>query len=433
MVRAAAKNHASVAVVTSPSAYRADRRRRSATAASPWPSGARWPRGRSPTSPSTTWRSRSGARRSWRPTTTWWPAFAGLALRRSTALRYGENPHQPAALYADPARAGRAGPGRAAARQGDVVQQLRRRRRGLAGGERLRRAGGGDHQARQPVRHRGRRRRRRGAPQGARVRPGVGVRRRDRGQPAGHGRAGRAGRRDLHRGGGRAGLRGRRGRGAGRRRRTSGCCGRRRGPPAPAEWRQIVRRRAGPDRRPASTPPATTRRLAAGRRRRPADEESSRPGVRLAGGALRSSPTRSCSPPTAPPSGVGMGQVNRVDSARLAVSRAGAERARGFGRRLRRVLPVRRRPAGAHRRRRPRGRPARRLGPRRRGRSRRPRRPASRCTSPAPATSSTEGPRLVAGSGTIHRCESRTTTRAPWSGSSSNRPACSPGHRPWRR
>ena len=53
-------------------------------------------------------------------------------------------------------------------------------------------AGRRDHQARQPVRHRGRRRRRRGAPQGARVRPGLGVRRRDRHQRAGVGGDGRA-------------------------------------------------------------------------------------------------------------------------------------------------------------------------------------------------------------------------------------------------
>src|SRR5207237_1950844 len=32
-----------------------------------------------------------------------WPEFAGLALTRQAVLRYGENPHQPAALYADPA------------------------------------------------------------------------------------------------------------------------------------------------------------------------------------------------------------------------------------------------------------------------------------------------------------------------------------------
>jgi phosphoribosylaminoimidazolecarboxamide formyltransferase/IMP cyclohydrolase len=32
-----------------------------------------------------------------------WPEFAGLATRRKSTLRYGENPHQQAALYVDPA------------------------------------------------------------------------------------------------------------------------------------------------------------------------------------------------------------------------------------------------------------------------------------------------------------------------------------------
>src|SRR3712207_4838352 len=32
-----------------------------------------------------------------------WPVFAGIALQRSNTLRYGENPHQQAALYVDPA------------------------------------------------------------------------------------------------------------------------------------------------------------------------------------------------------------------------------------------------------------------------------------------------------------------------------------------
>jgi phosphoribosylaminoimidazolecarboxamide formyltransferase/IMP cyclohydrolase len=32
-----------------------------------------------------------------------WPAFTGMTLRRSAVLRYGENPHQRAALYVDPA------------------------------------------------------------------------------------------------------------------------------------------------------------------------------------------------------------------------------------------------------------------------------------------------------------------------------------------
>ena len=42
-----------------------------------------------------------------------WPEFAGIALHRGTALRYGENPHQEAALYLDPA----APPGLAQAEQ----------------------------------------------------------------------------------------------------------------------------------------------------------------------------------------------------------------------------------------------------------------------------------------------------------------------------
>ena len=58
-------------------------------------------------------------------------------------------------------------------------------------------------------------------------------------------------------------------------------------------------------------------------------------------------------------------------------------------RRLRRLLPVPRRPRGAHRGRRQGSRPARRLHPRRSSHRSRHRRPASPCTSPAPATSST--------------------------------------------
>ncbi|MDT5035692.1 MAG: phosphoribosylaminoimidazolecarboxamide formyltransferase / cyclohydrolase [Micromonosporaceae bacterium] len=102
MVRAAAKNHASVAVVTTPSAYplivaalddggfTLDQRRRLAArafadiaeydvAVADWTAAELAP-----------------------PEGGLWPEFAGQALRRSAFLRYGENPHQPAALYADP-------------------------------------------------------------------------------------------------------------------------------------------------------------------------------------------------------------------------------------------------------------------------------------------------------------------------------------------
>jgi phosphoribosylaminoimidazolecarboxamide formyltransferase / IMP cyclohydrolase len=102
MVRAAAKNHASVAVVTSPAAYPAILQaldeggftltRRRALAARAFADIAEY----------------DVAVAEWTaqrlsPDTDWWPSFAGLALRRSAVLRYGENPHQRAALYADPA------------------------------------------------------------------------------------------------------------------------------------------------------------------------------------------------------------------------------------------------------------------------------------------------------------------------------------------
>jgi phosphoribosylaminoimidazolecarboxamide formyltransferase/IMP cyclohydrolase len=101
MVRAAAKNHASVAVVTAVSAYPlvlaalADGgftlAQRRALAAHAFADIAEY----------------DVAVANWcavtlGPAEQEWPEFAGLALRRSRSLRYGENPHQPAALYTDP-------------------------------------------------------------------------------------------------------------------------------------------------------------------------------------------------------------------------------------------------------------------------------------------------------------------------------------------
>ncbi|GFJ89683.1 hypothetical protein Prum_033250 [Phytohabitans rumicis] len=101
MVRAAAKNHASVAVVTSVEAYPlvlnalggdgftlAERR---ALAARAFADIAEYDLAVAQWCSSTLDPSPDG-----------WPAFAGLALRRSNVLRYGENPHQQAALYANP-------------------------------------------------------------------------------------------------------------------------------------------------------------------------------------------------------------------------------------------------------------------------------------------------------------------------------------------
>jgi phosphoribosylaminoimidazolecarboxamide formyltransferase/IMP cyclohydrolase len=112
MVRAAAKNHPTVAVVTSPTAYpdvleavRAGGftlEQRRALAARAFADIAEY----------------DLAVAEWcaaalDPDPAGWPAFAGLALRRSGELRYGENPHQAAALYLNPSSP----PGLAQARQ----------------------------------------------------------------------------------------------------------------------------------------------------------------------------------------------------------------------------------------------------------------------------------------------------------------------------
>ncbi len=112
MVRAAAKNYPTVAVVTSPSAYedvmealraggltlgqrRAFAARAFADIADYDVAVARWFAEQTTTEGDE------------------WPDFAGSALLRQATLRYGENPHQAAALYRDPA----ASPGLAHARQ----------------------------------------------------------------------------------------------------------------------------------------------------------------------------------------------------------------------------------------------------------------------------------------------------------------------------
>ncbi|MDT4990626.1 MAG: phosphoribosylaminoimidazolecarboxamide formyltransferase / cyclohydrolase, partial [Actinoplanes sp.] len=100
MVRAAAKNHPSVAVVTSVEAYgmvlRAVREggfsltQRKLLAARAFADIAEY----------------DVAVANWTATTlageAGWPEFTGLALKRESTLRYGENPHQQAALYLDP-------------------------------------------------------------------------------------------------------------------------------------------------------------------------------------------------------------------------------------------------------------------------------------------------------------------------------------------
>ena len=203
MVRAAAKNHATVAVITSPDSYpdviaaladggftleqrrrlagaglRAHSRlrrgglvlvRRAPTRRTRWP-----PRRAGRTSPARLDRARTccGTART---------RISGAALYLQSGGR--RQPELPA---------GRDRQCRGAARQGHVLQQLRGRGRGQAGRVRFHRAVRGDHEARQPVRYRARRRPGGGAPQGARLRSGVRVRRRHRRERHGDGGDGRA-------------------------------------------------------------------------------------------------------------------------------------------------------------------------------------------------------------------------------------------------
>ena len=155
MIRAAAKNHASVAVVLDPAAYpeliaavRAGGftlAERQGLAAKAFAHTASYDVAVA------AWMSTVLA-----PSPDGWPSWTGATWERAEVLRYGENPHQSAALY----RHWRGGLGDrgTAARQGDELQQLRRCRRRLAGRRGLHRPSGRDHQARQPVRyrHRGR-------------------------------------------------------------------------------------------------------------------------------------------------------------------------------------------------------------------------------------------------------------------------------------
>ena len=154
MVRSAAKNHAHVAIVTDPADYAAviaevqGRRHDARDAAAAGGQGVRGDRGlrcgdRAAGSPSPI-----RARR--------FPATLPLAFTRAAdELRYGENPHQAAALYL-PRRPFARGIGQAAQVQGKALslQQPQRRRRGAGAGRRVprRAADGGDRQARQPVR-----------------------------------------------------------------------------------------------------------------------------------------------------------------------------------------------------------------------------------------------------------------------------------------
>ena len=108
MVRAAAKNHPTVAIVTSPEAYGDVREalssggftfeQRRHLAAQAFAHTASYDAAVASWFASSYDTSEDG-----------WPAFAGAAWDKSAVLRYGENPHQEAALYVEPGAGGLAG------------------------------------------------------------------------------------------------------------------------------------------------------------------------------------------------------------------------------------------------------------------------------------------------------------------------------------
>ena len=153
LVRAAAKNHAFTTIATDAEPVRGDPRRRSRpTAARRSSCAAGWPARPSPTRPATTGRSptTSPARRPKDRS----PARSRSSFTRKAVLRYGENPHQQAAVYATPDAGGASVVSAAAtARQGAFVQQPARS--GQRAGDRPRQfaePAAVRHQAQQPLR-----------------------------------------------------------------------------------------------------------------------------------------------------------------------------------------------------------------------------------------------------------------------------------------
>ena len=340
MVRAAAKNHASVAVVTDPERYPASSRPRRPRA-SPWRSASAWRPRRSPTPPPTTPPSPPGSpaptpRTASRRSRTSWPAPGSAAPSCATARTRTRPPRS------TPTRPARWLAGRAAARQGDVVQQLRRRRRRDPLRVRLRRARR-RRSSSTPTRAASRspRRHRRGAPPGPRLRPGLGVRRRHRGQPHRHPWRWRArSRRSSPRSSAPRTSSRRRWRRS-RPRRTSGSCGASSHAGAATEFRQIsggVLLQNGDRFEPRRRPGDWT--LATGD---PADEATCADLV-FAWRALRAVKSNAILLATGGASvgvGHGPGQPGRL---RAPGGQPGRRPGPRLGRGLRRLLPVRRRP-----------------------------------------------------------------------------------------
>ena len=326
MVRAAAKNHASVAVVVDPAATTgcwtsvkeggftlADRRALAVTAfrhtaaydvaVASWLGSVVAPDGDP------------------------FPGWVGATWDGAPMLRYGENPHQAAALYASGA------PGPRRARSSCTARRCPTTTTSTPtppGAPRTTTATcRASRSSSTPTRaaSRSAQGRRRGPPQGARLRPGERVRRGDRGEPRGERRAGRAGRGDLHRGARGARLRRRRG-GRARRKKNLRVL---RLPVAPprggAELRAISGGLLLQQRDAIDAPGDDPGDLDAGHRRRrsPTTTLADLAFAWRACRAVKSNAILLAADGAAV--GVGMGQVNRVDAARLAVAGPASGRA----------------------------------------------------------------------------------------------------------
>ena len=343
MVRASAKNHASIAVVTDPARYPDvleavrgggfDLAARQALAVAAFRHTARY----------------DIAVASWlgsvvapddqvEGTSTGFPGWIAASWERAAVLRYGENPHQRAALYVSH-------DGSTGLAQAELLSGKEMSYNNYTDADAAWRAAYDFAEPcvaiikhANPVRARRRCRHRRGAPQGARLRPDQRVRRRHRGQRPDHERVRRPDREGAHRGDRRAGVRARR----------AGAAEQAQEHPAAA--RAAAHRRGGRDapdlRRPAAAERRRHRRAGrrpghvdARRRRRRRRRDARRPRVRLAGvprGEVqrdRARPRR-CDGRRRH----GPGQPRRLVPAR---GLAGRRPRGGVGRRVRCVLPVR--------------------------------------------------------------------------------------------
>ena len=199
MVRSAAKNHAHVAIVTDPADYAALLEQLDANGGT-----------------TLEFRKKLAAKAyaltaAYDSTISQWFAFADqgerwpetwtLASKLKMPLRYGENPHQQAALYlpVGPPRA--ASPRRAGPGQGAQLQQFERRQCRARAGLRVprRRADDRHRQARKSLRRRHARAACSSVARGARLRQRLGIRRDRRREPAARRRNGLSDHRDLHR------------------------------------------------------------------------------------------------------------------------------------------------------------------------------------------------------------------------------------------